>query len=904
MGIKAHFLKDKNGNKFYPYAHANATFDSNGVKVEARLNSLDNNKVDKQDGKTLSSNDYTDDEKNKLASIQSGAEQNIQSNWNESNETSDAYIKNKPTKLPANGGDSDTVNGHTVDSDVPVNAKFTDTVYIHPDSTITPGTYKSVTVDSKGHVTSGTNPTTLSDYGITDAASSSDLEAETTRAEKKENDITSLLNAEINRATAKENEITNNLSVLETNLGDLKKEEVDNKIESEVAIDFSQADTPQFQQTIDNVFDEVNELKGDLDNIKDNETNNYVFQFEQGTLDHLTGGKADSDIRIRTVDYINYSKLNQSEKIYLANGYKLWVRAYVNGNYVCGLIQQNNSFDISALKDREIYNNDSDWSACQDYISNKTLDIKFVIGKNDDSVISPSVENSAYTKEFKINTLEIAAKSLNKEVENLKNNVLIYIEFEQGKLDMNTGEEVDSDTIIRAKERIYYKRFNVKSDIPVGLELIPRIYDSVTGDYLCGGKSITSEFNPEKLVTSEMYESDVWRINENILSSGRFDVRFIVLKTSGGNIFPYESPTIEVEKNDFFAVGDGVSDDTFEIQRYVARNKNICIPFGYYKLTDTITIKTTKSRFFDGSNSVFTITDDKEAFNIVGNCDSLAFPNSIKGKNVAENGGFQFKNVHITSTSDDLGTGVGIEYTFGIKITKCYIHNIKIGISFKNWNRNMIVADNFIFACNDYCLYFPPTANFHQCNIVDNVISYATSVIYYNDCEEIANHQIVGNDLEIGPYPTDGTTSEVIVIKSDNGKSGILCEFEISGNTIQGHNHSDRIIEIEGGNNRYIQNVSISGNHISNTTAYAVTLKKVRSVSCVGNTYKECPQYAFLLDGDIKYVSMVGETGFDMGGLIRALSTSILESVKTVACCFNNNRITVETSNGSITDLG
>lgn len=46
MGIKAHFLKDKNGNKFYPYAHANATFDSNGVKVEARLNSLDNNKVD------------------------------------------------------------------------------------------------------------------------------------------------------------------------------------------------------------------------------------------------------------------------------------------------------------------------------------------------------------------------------------------------------------------------------------------------------------------------------------------------------------------------------------------------------------------------------------------------------------------------------------------------------------------------------------------------------------------------------------------------------------------------------------------------------------------------------------------------------------------------------------------
>ena len=34
-----------------------------------------------------------------------------------------------PTELPANGGNSATVNGHTVKSDVPENAKFTDTVY-------------------------------------------------------------------------------------------------------------------------------------------------------------------------------------------------------------------------------------------------------------------------------------------------------------------------------------------------------------------------------------------------------------------------------------------------------------------------------------------------------------------------------------------------------------------------------------------------------------------------------------------------------------------------------------------------------------------------------------------------------------------------------------------------------
>ena len=43
----------------------------------------------------------------------------------------------------------------------------------HNVSGVKVGTYKSVTVDTYGHVTAGTNPTTLSGYGITDALSSS-----------------------------------------------------------------------------------------------------------------------------------------------------------------------------------------------------------------------------------------------------------------------------------------------------------------------------------------------------------------------------------------------------------------------------------------------------------------------------------------------------------------------------------------------------------------------------------------------------------------------------------------------------------------------------------------------------------------------------------------------------------
>ncbi len=81
-----------------------------------------------------------------------------------------ANITDFPTSLPANGGDAATVGGHSVNADVPVGAKFTDTAYTHPNSGVTAGTYRSVTVNAQGHVTAGTNPTTLAGYGITDAA--------------------------------------------------------------------------------------------------------------------------------------------------------------------------------------------------------------------------------------------------------------------------------------------------------------------------------------------------------------------------------------------------------------------------------------------------------------------------------------------------------------------------------------------------------------------------------------------------------------------------------------------------------------------------------------------------------------------------------------------------------------
>lgn len=99
-----------------------------------------------------------------------------------------------PSNAQANVIESVEVNGHEIaptsktvdvtikgtgsvsvstDSSGVTTINGTDTKYTHPNSGVTAGTYKSVTVNAQGHVTAGSNPTTLAGYGITDALKTS-----------------------------------------------------------------------------------------------------------------------------------------------------------------------------------------------------------------------------------------------------------------------------------------------------------------------------------------------------------------------------------------------------------------------------------------------------------------------------------------------------------------------------------------------------------------------------------------------------------------------------------------------------------------------------------------------------------------------------------------------------------
>ena len=80
------WIKNHLGNKFYPYTHSDAVYvdDTIPKNLTTVLDEI-NAKVD-------------------LAS-------ETQSDWNENDSTKNTYIKNKPSALPANGGNADTLNG-------------------------------------------------------------------------------------------------------------------------------------------------------------------------------------------------------------------------------------------------------------------------------------------------------------------------------------------------------------------------------------------------------------------------------------------------------------------------------------------------------------------------------------------------------------------------------------------------------------------------------------------------------------------------------------------------------------------------------------------------------------------------------------------------------------------------
>lgn len=127
--------------------------------VVSKLKTMIAAKVDKVDGKGLSTNDYTTAEKTKLAGIAAGAEVNVNADWNAT--SGDAVIKNKPTSLPA----SDTTSSYSGTGTAPVNGTAVAAALATLDvgDTVVSGQYVSGVSETDGKITvsRGTLPTSL-----------------------------------------------------------------------------------------------------------------------------------------------------------------------------------------------------------------------------------------------------------------------------------------------------------------------------------------------------------------------------------------------------------------------------------------------------------------------------------------------------------------------------------------------------------------------------------------------------------------------------------------------------------------------------------------------------------------------------------------------------------------------
>ena len=89
--------------------------DLSNYYTKTQTDNLLADKVDKVTGKQLSTEDFTSALKTKLEGIASGAEVNVQSDWSQSDNTADDYIKNKPTNVSDFNNDSGFITGVDVE---------------------------------------------------------------------------------------------------------------------------------------------------------------------------------------------------------------------------------------------------------------------------------------------------------------------------------------------------------------------------------------------------------------------------------------------------------------------------------------------------------------------------------------------------------------------------------------------------------------------------------------------------------------------------------------------------------------------------------------------------------------------------------------------------------------------
>lgn len=243
------------------------------------------------------------------------------------------------------------------------------------------------------------------------------------------------------------------------------------------------------------------------------------------------------------------------------------------------------------------------------------------------------------------------------------------------------------------------------------------------------------------------------------------------------------------------AVGDGITDDTQAIQAAVDSIDGGVLffrPGAIFKVSDTISIDTSKVKGIIGNNATIITDSDIDILHISGGLETgTAIPGNDDTE--AEEGSMAFfiKGLKITSSPAlSVGTGLKLTGTFGVNIESCHIYKVNIGVCITERNRNIIINGNHIWNCRSYGIHYDH-ANCHQSIINNNHISYAKTPLFF-DNGDVHNIQIVGNDIE-GGYCQDSNYDNAIKVLADEPDTQIS-QIQITGNSIEEHGHGNSLI--------------------------------------------------------------------------------------------------------------
>lgn len=335
---------------------------------------------------------------------------------------------------------------------------------------------------------------------------------------------------------------------------------------------------------------------------------------------------------------------------------------------------------------------------------------------------------------------------------------------------------------------------------------------------------------------------------------------------------------------------DGSVDVSDALQSLIDSSSGVVnLPKGVFLINKQLNIDTAKINEIHGNNTTIKINGSVggfSAFNVLGSLAAgmSANPSSLDPSVISNEAATIIDGVRFTSTIATAGTAIRISGCMSPIVKDCYFYKMKNAIIFQGYNRNVMITGNNIYAMDQVGIAFTSLVNLHQCNIANNHISYCRRCIDFENCEQLANFQITGNDIELSSYPSDSQSGFRCIRIA--GCTGLCSEFEIVGNTLQAHYSANRIIDIQGVSGNRVYNVSITGNQISNAAQNLVYLAWVHNVSCSGNTLAgqlaDSAGSTYYLANNCDNVSISGDCVRDGSCFVEAAETSRINRLSVV----------------------